>query len=104
MGTFYRDRGFLALMTNETTTIKGEAVILTGPPKGKRRTAAEVKADLQARIKAIEERQAGEVLRLVSDAYDTLKEAMSLEAAKPHVTTLTNVLKALDPVVAQRPK
>lgn len=64
----------------------------------KRRSAVEMKQALQEQIRALEERERAEVLRLVCDAYDTLREASSLDAARPHHAVLAGVLKALDPL------
>ncbi len=77
------------------------------PPKPapkKRRSAAELRAFYTAKVKETEEREKADVLRLLSDAHDTLGEAMSLEASKPHapafnqaMTILKNLITAYTP-------
>ena len=63
----------------------------------KRRTPEEVRAFLNEQLKNLEAREKAEVLRLLSDAHDTIKEAAALQAAKPLV--LAPALAALDTAI-----
>lgn len=65
-----------------------------------RRTLAERKQAAQNELLRIESLEKGEVLRLVSDAHDTLKEALSLAAAKPHTAALQGAVNALAASIA----
>lgn len=69
------------------------------------RTPAERRAFHLAEAARAEQREKDDVLRLVSDAHDTLAEAMSLDAHKPHAQAFgqaTNLLKAI--IAAYAPK
>jgi len=69
------------------------------PVPKKRRTAAELRAYHLAEAKKAEEREKMEVLRLVSDAHDTLTESMSLEAHKPHAPAFQQAQKILKDII-----
>jgi uncharacterized membrane protein YcfT len=64
-------------------------------PTRTRRTLAERKLALHAALQSLEAKERAEVLRLVADAHDTLKEAMTLNAAKPHIGHLQGAVNAL---------
>lgn len=77
----------------------------TTPTKGRRRSPAELRAFHLAEAARAEQREKDDVLRLASDAHDTLAEAMSLEAHKPQAQAFTqasNILKAI--IAAYTPK
>ena len=65
----------------------------------KRFTLEEKEARLQSELKEIELRRKGEAMRLVSDAHDTLKEALSLSDTKPHAAALQGSLTVLATVI-----
>jgi hypothetical protein len=71
-------------------------------PRKKRRTTAELKAHFLSKAQEAEERERAEVIRLVADAHDTLKEAMSLEAHKPHAQALNQIVNALAIIIARK--
>lgn len=65
----------------------------------KRRTPAEMKAYFAQKIKEAELREKAEVMRLISDAHDTLAEAKNYEAATPHRAAIDATLQALSRVL-----
>lgn len=73
---------------------------ITSPSKKSRRTPAELRAYHLEQAKLQEGREKADVLKLVSDAHDTLGEAASYEAAKPHAALLGQTQTALKQIIA----
>ena len=67
--------------------------------KRKRRTAAERRAFHLEEAKKAEEQEKADVLRLLSEAHDTMTEAMSLEAHKPHAQACNQTLQLLKTLI-----
>lgn len=66
----------------------------------KRRTSAEIKADLARQIAEIDAEERLIVYRDLSDAHERIREVSTREHAKAHLQALNEVLRILGTVVA----
>lgn len=60
----------------------------------KRRTKAELRAWLEGELRRLAEEEKAEVVKLVSDAHDTLSKALQMPAAKGVAPTMNQIVTA----------
>lgn len=70
----------------------------------KRRTPAEMKAYHEGELKRLAAEEKAEVVRLLSNAHDTVEEAGALAAAAPLKPTIVQILTALKAQIAAAQK